>query len=84
MAYRVGPTASLSSNGSFGQVTSASGHGGLRGRVTRHRVFFTLRTVLPLYFCTEVLSLPAQWATASVLVPKIWGIIWDPFVGAWS
>ena len=47
-------------------------------------VFSTVPTILLLYFCTEVLGLPAQWATAIVFVPKVWSIGWDPFVGAWS
>ena len=47
-------------------------------------VFSTVPTILLLYFCTEVLSLPAQWATAIVLAPKLWSIVWDPLVGSWS
>ncbi len=47
-------------------------------------VFSTVPTILLLYFCTEILRLPPQWATAIVFVPKIWSILWDPFVGAWS
>lgn len=47
-------------------------------------VFSTVPTILLLYFCTEILALPAKWATAIVFVPKVWSIVWDPFVGAWS
>jgi GPH family glycoside/pentoside/hexuronide:cation symporter len=47
-------------------------------------VFSTVPAVILLYFCTEILSLPAAWATVIVFVPKIWSILWDPWVGAWS
>lgn len=47
-------------------------------------VFSTVPTVLLLYFCTEVLRIEPGWAAALVIVPKIWAIGWDPFVGAWS
>jgi Na+/melibiose symporter-like transporter len=47
-------------------------------------VFSTVPTVILLYFCTEILALPAAWATVIVFVPKIWSMIWDPWVGAWS
>lgn len=47
-------------------------------------VFSTVPTVILLYFCTEILALPVAWATAIVLLPKLWSILWDPLVGAWS
>ncbi len=47
-------------------------------------VFSTVPTVILLYFCTEILGLPVMWATAIVFVPKLWSILWDPMVGAWS
>jgi GPH family glycoside/pentoside/hexuronide:cation symporter len=47
-------------------------------------VFSTVPAVILLYFCTEILALPAAWATVIVFVPKIWSILWDPWVGAWS
>ncbi|WP_374571240.1 MFS transporter [Phenylobacterium sp.] len=47
-------------------------------------VFSTVPTVLLLYFCTEVLGVASAWAAALIVVPKIWSIAWDPFVGAWS
>lgn len=47
-------------------------------------VFSTVPAVILLYFCTEILALPAAWATVIVFVPKIWSMLWDPWVGAWS
>jgi GPH family glycoside/pentoside/hexuronide:cation symporter len=47
-------------------------------------VFSTVPAVLLLYYCTNVMHLPALWATTIVFVPKAWAILWDPFVGAWS
>ncbi len=47
-------------------------------------MFSTVPAVILLYFCTEILALPAAWATVIVFVPKIWSILWDPWVGAWS
>ena len=47
-------------------------------------VFSTVPTVILLYFCTEILALPAAWATVIVFVPRIWSMLWDPWVGAWS
>ena len=47
-------------------------------------VFSTVPAVILLYFCTEILALPAAWATIIVFVPKIWSMLWDPWVGAWS
>lgn len=47
-------------------------------------VFSTVPTVLLLYFCTEILDIAPAWAAVLVVAPKLWSIIWDPFVGAWS
>jgi len=47
-------------------------------------VFSTVPTILLLYFCTEILGLPPSWGTVIVFLPKVWSILWDPFVGAWS
>ncbi|WP_395670249.1 MFS transporter [Phenylobacterium sp.] len=47
-------------------------------------VFSTVPSVLLLFYCTEIVGLPAAWATAIVFAPKAWAILWDPFVGAWS
>jgi Na+/melibiose symporter-like transporter len=47
-------------------------------------VFSTVPTVLLLYFCTQILSIPAQYAAVVVFAPKAWAIIWDPLVGVWS
>jgi GPH family glycoside/pentoside/hexuronide:cation symporter len=47
-------------------------------------VFSTVPAVLLLYYCTNIMHLPALWAAAIVFVPKAWAILWDPLVGAWS
>ncbi len=47
-------------------------------------VFSSVPTVLLLYYCTETLNIPAALATLAVFVPKVWAILWDPIVGAWS
>src|SRR5580693_975588 len=47
-------------------------------------VFSTVPAVLLLYYCTNIVHLPALWAAAIVFVPKVWAILWDPLVGAWS
>jgi Na+/melibiose symporter-like transporter len=47
-------------------------------------IFSTVPAVLLLYFCTQVLAIPAGAAALIVLVPKLWSILWDPFVGRWS
>lgn len=47
-------------------------------------VFSTVPSVLLLYFCTETLGLPPLWAGAVVFAPKVWSLVWDPLVGAWS
>jgi glycoside/pentoside/hexuronide:cation symporter, GPH family len=47
-------------------------------------VFSTVPTVLLLYYCTSIVGLPALWSAAIVFLPKVWAILWDPIVGAWS
>ena len=47
-------------------------------------VFSTVPTIILLYYCTEILHLPAAWATVIVFLPKVWSILWDPLVGVWS
>jgi glycoside/pentoside/hexuronide:cation symporter, GPH family len=47
-------------------------------------VFSTVPAVLLLYFCTETLKMSGSIAALLILVPKLWSIAWDPFVGAWS
>jgi Na+/melibiose symporter-like transporter len=47
-------------------------------------VFSTVPSVLLLYYCTEVVHIPAAWASVAVFLPKAWGIVWDPLVGNWS
>ncbi|MCG2840636.1 MFS transporter [Sandaracinobacter sp. RS1-74] len=47
-------------------------------------VLTTVPAVLLLYFSTEVLGMPPGLAALVVLLPKLWAILWDPLVGAWS
>lgn len=47
-------------------------------------VFATVPAVLLLYFCTETLNISGSTAAALILIPKIWSILWDPYVGRWS
>jgi glycoside/pentoside/hexuronide:cation symporter, GPH family len=47
-------------------------------------VFSTVPAVLLLYFCTETLKISGGVAAVLILLPKLWSIIWDPFVGIWS
>lgn len=47
-------------------------------------VFSTVPAVLLLYFCTETLHISGAIAAALILIPKLWSIAWDPFVGSWS
>lgn len=46
--------------------------------------FSTVPSVLLLYFCTEIVRIPAGVAALIVFVPKLWTLFWDPFVGGWS
>lgn len=47
-------------------------------------LFSTVPTVLLLFYCTEILDLEPAAAATVILVPKLWSILWDPFVGLWS
>jgi glycoside/pentoside/hexuronide:cation symporter, GPH family len=47
-------------------------------------VFSTVPAVLLLYSCTETLKISGSIATLLILIPKLWSIAWDPFVGSWS
>jgi glycoside/pentoside/hexuronide:cation symporter, GPH family len=47
-------------------------------------IFSTVPAVLLLYFCTETLKISGAVAGALILLPKVWSIVWDPFVGTWS
>lgn len=47
-------------------------------------VFSTVPAVLLLYFCTETLHISGSVAALLILIPKLWSIVWDPFVGSWS
>jgi Na+/melibiose symporter-like transporter len=47
-------------------------------------VFSTVPSVLLLFYCTEVVHIPAALASVAVFLPKAWGIVWDPLVGNWS
>ncbi len=47
-------------------------------------VFSTVPTILLLYFCTEILRMPAAWAGLAVFAPKACAVVWDPLVGTWS
>lgn len=41
-------------------------------------------TILLLFFATEVLHIPGGTAALIILLPKLWIIFWEPFVGNWS
>jgi glycoside/pentoside/hexuronide:cation symporter, GPH family len=47
-------------------------------------VFSTVPAVLLIYFCTETLKISGSVAAIIILIPKLWSIVWDPFVGSWS
>ena len=47
-------------------------------------VYSTVPTVLLLFYCTEILRIPAAAAAVIVFLPKAWAILWDPVVGGWS
>jgi GPH family glycoside/pentoside/hexuronide:cation symporter len=47
-------------------------------------VFTTVPAVLLLFYCTDVLSITPAHAAVIVLAPKLWALVWDPLVGAWS
>jgi len=47
-------------------------------------LFSTVPTVLLLFYCTETLGITAAAASMILMVPKVWCLFWDPFVGRWS
>lgn len=47
-------------------------------------LFSTVPGLLLLYFMTNVLGIPPGLAGLGVAVPKIWDMITDPIIGAWS
>lgn len=47
-------------------------------------IFSTIPGLLLLFYLTDTLAVPAGLAGLAVLVPKLWDIITDPIVGAWS
>lgn len=47
-------------------------------------LFSTVPTVLLLFYCTETLGIAASTASVILIVPKLWCLFWDPFVGRWS
>jgi glycoside/pentoside/hexuronide:cation symporter, GPH family len=47
-------------------------------------IFSAVPAVLLLYFCTETLKISGSAAAMLILIPKLWSIGWDPFIGSWS
>lgn len=47
-------------------------------------VFSTVPSVLLLFYCTEVAGVAPAIAGAILFAPKLWSLVWDPLVGAWS
>ena len=47
-------------------------------------IFSTIPGLLLLFYLTDTLAVPAGLAGLAVVVPKLWDIITDPIVGAWS
>ncbi|MEW5684011.1 MAG: MFS transporter [Pseudomonadota bacterium] len=47
-------------------------------------VFSTVPSVLLLFYCTEVAGVAPAVAGAILFAPKLWSLLWDPLVGAWS
>ena len=47
-------------------------------------IFSTIPGLLLLFYLTDTLGVPASIAGLAIVVPKIWDIITDPIVGAWS
>jgi GPH family glycoside/pentoside/hexuronide:cation symporter len=47
-------------------------------------IFSTIPGLLLLFYLTDTLAVPAGLAGLAVFVPKLWDIITDPIVGAWS
>ncbi len=67
-------TSSISMRTGLGYGVGALGSG----------VFNTVPSVLLLFYLTSIVGLPAALAGAAVLVPKIWIVLIDPFLGYWS
>ncbi len=47
-------------------------------------IFSTIPGLLLLFYLTDTLAVPAALAGLAILIPKLWDIITDPIVGAWS
>lgn len=47
-------------------------------------IFSTIPGLLLLFYLTDTLAVPAGLAGLAVLLPKLWDIVTDPIVGAWS
>lgn len=47
-------------------------------------VFSTIPGLLLLFYLTDTLAVPAGLAGLAILIPKLWDIVTDPIVGAWS
>jgi len=47
-------------------------------------IFSTIPGLLLLFYLTDTLAVPASIAGLAIVVPKVWDIITDPIVGAWS
>lgn len=47
-------------------------------------IFSTIPGLLLLFYLTDTLGVPAGLAGLAIVVPKLWDIITDPIVGAWS
>lgn len=46
--------------------------------------FGTVPGLLLLYFLTDTLGVAAGVAGVTVLLPKLWDVVWNPLVGGWS
>ena len=47
-------------------------------------IFSTIPGLLLLFYLTDTLGVPAGLAGLAILIPKLWDILTDPIVGAWS
>lgn len=47
-------------------------------------IMATVPSVLLLYFCTDVVGISPVTATIIILIPKLWALLWDPYVGQLS
>lgn len=47
-------------------------------------IFILTPQVLLLFFMTETLDIPAGMAGGGLLIPKIWELVSDPWIGRWS